>query len=46
MQDAVACRLMTFGLLCLGEFDDQLLPLDLDTRDMGVDEHPVINRFR
>ena len=39
-------RPLAIGLLCLGKLDDQLLRLDLDARNVGVDEAAVVNRLR
>jgi hypothetical protein len=43
MKHAFACRLLTIGFLNLSEFDDQLLRLDFDPDDMGVDETTIVN---
>ena len=46
MGHAGCCRRcpLTIGRLCSGKLDDQLLRLDLDARDVGVDEAAVVNR--
>ena len=47
LKDAVGSGLLAIGcrFRFSGELDDQLLRLDLDARDMGVDEAAVVNRL-
>src|SRR5437016_5179325 len=45
--EGLSCSVpFAIGLPCTGELDDQLLGLDLDARDVGADEAPVVDGLR
>ena len=43
MKDAIVSLLLRIGRRLSGKFDDQLMRLDLDARDVSIDEAAIVN---
>ena len=43
MKDAIVCFFLRIGRRLWDKFDDQLMGLDVDARDVRIDEAAIVN---